>query len=101
MPNECSKHFGTPAIKTDMPPSVRPAPAIDLVRELSPFKGWWFWIFVLLTLALAGTLGYETAADWQASRWPQVPCEIIQSEFGTVRRGNKTYQTPLIRYRYE
>lgn len=67
----------------------------------SPF-GLWFWVFVIGSLALGWFLGCETWAEWRASRWPKVPCEILKSEVEHYTGGSgKVYFRARIVYRYE
>jgi hypothetical protein len=72
----------------------------DPFQSFSPFDRW-FWVFVLLSLAMAWFIGRETFIEWRTSRWPKVPCEILTSQLGMVQRGSKSYPTPLITYRYQ
>jgi len=69
-------------------------------RSHSPF-GYIFWLFLAGCLALGWFLGQEMWADWQATQWPKVPCEILVSEVEphTGRNGH-LYYGARIEYRY-
>src|SRR5262245_56647642 len=45
-----------------------------LVAGESPFRGFWLWLFVAGSLAMAAVGIYGIVAEIQAGRWPSVPC---------------------------